>query len=301
MSREVQGDAPADAGVPVEAKPLPGPLGRMAAPRPGWRRTGAVLALITATSLAGLGGWTAAGAWQPPQPPPPPEAVTAVAIEATADAISRPNPVRGRMLVRLTNPGDHPVSVVGFEPARDATFITGLDPRRLDVPAGGSAEVLLQVGVRCGSAAVLDLPGLRIRRPDGGLRPLPLTGAPDALAQLCAAWPGQEPLVVDQVHRDFERLAVVLRSPGGRTTRVQSVLAGAVPLTVTALPITVDGGDTTIWLQPPGRCPARWQQTGIPERLMLGLDIGGPAELSLRLGPALADWILATACRPGSL
>ena len=198
----------------------------------------------------------------------------------------------------VANAGSDPVSVVGFEPAGDGGFIAGLDPRRLLVPAGGSADLRLQIGVRCGSATPLGLPGLRIRRPDGGIRPVTVTGAADALATLCTRWPGQEPLVLDQIRPDGNRLALVVRVPGGRSTRIDAVYAGSVPLVVSPLPTTVDGGRTTIWLQPPARCPVRWQVTGIPEQVTIRIEVGGPAELTVPLGPAMADWVLATACRP---
>lgn len=259
-----------------------------------WRLPGALLAVLLTGSL----GWLAAGAWQPPAPPPPPEAVTATVLDARADG-DRPTPIRGRMRVTVENPGDHAVAVVGFEPSRDSGFVLGLDPRRLEVPAGGSADLVVQFAVRCGDAAPLDLPGLRVRRPDGGLRPIPLEGATDALAALCSGWPHQEPLVVDSVRRDGDRLALRLRVPGGRSTRIDSAAAGAFVLTVSDLPNTVDGGGTTVWLVPPASCPVRWQQTGIPRTLTLQGDLGGPATLTLTIGSLMSDWILDTACPRG--
>ncbi len=331
MSREVQGDAPADAAVATATRVsgMPGGLGApgsfpaialtdqldrldrlargpwaqalgrlglgpaqaLATGPARWRAPGSVLAIL----LTGALGWLAAGAWQPPPPPPPPEAVTAAVLDARADG-NRPTPVRGRMRVVVQNDGDHPVSVVGFEPPRDSGFVMGLDPRRLEVPAGGRADLVLQFAVRCGAATPLDLPALRIRRPDGGLRPVPLAGATDALATMCAGWPDQEPLVLDSVGRDGDRLQLRLRVPGGRSTRLDDASAGAVRLAVSTLPTTVDGGGTTVWLQPPRQCPVRWQQTGIPRTLTLQGDLGGPATLTLPVGAMLSDWILDTAC-----
>jgi hypothetical protein len=339
MSREVQGDAPADAavatatrtsGTPAAAlsaddRPPPGadtwlpgtgPLAALVArwdrydrvgrfERPGklgggalrgpgsWRAPTSALAVL----LVGVLGWLAAGAWQPTSAPPSPEAVTASVVDARADG-DRPTPIRGRMRVVLQNSGDHPVSVVGFEPALDSGFVLGLDPRRLEVPAGGRADLVLQFAVRCGEAGPLDLPGLRVRRPDGGLRPVPLTGATAALAGLCAGWDHQEPLVVDTVARDGERLALRLRVPGGRSTRIDEVRAGAVRLRASDLPTTVDGGGTTVWLLPPDSCPVRWQQTGIPRTLVVQADLGGPATLTLTVGSLMSEWILDTVCTP---
>lgn len=305
MSREVQGDAPADAtrtaartlgASPWRPGPgrwtllLTGPADRAPA---GWRAVAALLAAL----LTGALGWLAAGAWQPPPAPPAPEPVTATVLTARAEG-DRPVPVRGRMRVAVQNGGTDPVSVVGFEPPRDAGFVMSLDPRRTEVPARGRIELTVQFAVRCGSAVPLDLPGLRIRRPDGGLRPLPLAGVTDALARMCTGWTGQEPLVLQEAARDGDRLRLLLRVPGGRSTRLDAATAGTVPLTVSDLPITVDGGGTTVWLAPPARCPVRWQQSGLPRVLSLQADLGGPAVLSLVVGPQLSDWILDTACRP---
>lgn len=354
MSREVQGDAPADAAVatatrtsgtpgaaPPTAPQQAGPPGNdPSRPEQSWpeqtwaeqtwpeqtwadasweslpwlralRRSGAgsLTARLTGTgpgrwrlpramlavALTGALGWLAAGAWQPPPPPPPPEAVSAAVLDARADG-NRPTPVRGRMRVVVQNDGDHPVSVVGFEPPRDSGFVMGLDPRRLEVPAGGRADLVLQFAVRCGAATPLDLPALRIRRSDGGLRPVPLAGATDALATMCAGWPQQEPLVLDSVDRDGDRLRLRLRVPGGRSTRLDEAFAGAVRLVVAPLPAPVDGAGKTFWLEPPRQCPVRWQQTGIPRTLTLQGDLGGPATLTLTVGPLMSDWILDTTC-----
>jgi hypothetical protein len=200
------------------------------------------------------------------------------------------------MRVLVLNNGSAPVAVTGFEPPRDAGFLMSLDPRRAEVAGLGRAELVVQFAVRCGSPVPLDLPALRIRRSDGGLRPLPLVGATDALARVCAGWSRQEPLVVDQVAREGDRLRLLLRVPGGRSTRLEVAAAGTVRLSVSDLPVTVDGAGTTVWLQPPAECPVRWQQSGLPRVLTLQADLGGPAVLALSIGPALSDWIMDTAC-----
>lgn len=327
MSREVQGDAPADAavgtaprttGLPPDDRPPPAATGTFGGPFAGpfagraarvavgrilpgrladltrGRPSAALVALLTLL-LTGACGWLAAGAWQPPAPPPPPEAVTAVALDARPETAD-PSPI-GLLRVQLRNAGDHPVDVVGYETPRYSAFITGLQPRRLTVPAGAGRELLVRFGVSCGGTAPLDLPGLRVRRPDGGLRPVPLDGVAEALARFCSDSERLAPLVLDSVRRDGDRLELRLRVPGGRTTRVDAASAGAVALDGSDLPTSVDGGGTTVWLSPPDRCPVRWQQTGIPRSLSLQADLGGDATLTLRVGSLMSDWILDTACR----
>ena len=298
MSREVQGEAPADAvpgqrGLPHRAE---AGVARLVPRQVFPPRRGRTAVLAGLVSLVGcLAGWTAAGAWAPENPTTPPEAVTATVRDVRADADSRPEPARARLVVDVANASSGAVVVVGHATSFDAASITGLEPRNLRIAAGASHAVEIEVAVACSGPAPLRSPALRIRRADGGIRPVPVTGASQALLAVCAAGSGQQlPLVIDKVWLDGRRLAVVMSSPSGRTTQVQAVRAGGVALA--ASQATIAGEDTTIWLDPPGDCPQTWRSDGIPQQINLDVDVGGPASLILPVGPALADWILDNSC-----
>lgn len=302
MSREVQGEAPADAvpgqrGLPQRVETG---MARLV-PRQGFpRKRGHTALLVGVVCVVGcLGGWTAAGAWAPANPPTPPEAVTATVRDMRLDPDSRPEPARARLVIDVVNASPGAVVVVGHATSFDAASITGLEPRALKIAAGASRAVEVEVAVACSGPAPLRAPALRIRRTDGGIRPVPVTGASQALLAVCAAGSGQQlPLVIDKVSLDGRRLAVVMSVPSGRTTQVQAVRAGGVALA--ASQATIGGGDTTIWLDPPVDCPQAWRSDGVPQQITLDVDVGGPGSLSLQIGPALADWILADSCPAAS-
>jgi hypothetical protein len=302
MSREVQGEAPADAvpgqrGLPqrVEAG-----MARLV-PRPAFpRKRGGTALMAGLVSVVGcLAGWAAAGAWAPTNATAPPEAITATVRDMRPDPDSRPEPARARLVVDVVNATPGAVAVVGHSTSFDAASITGLEPRSLKIAAGASRSVVLQVAVACSGPAPLRSPALRIRRADGGIRPVPVTGASQALLAVCAAGTAHQlPLVIDKVSLDGRRLALVMTSPSGRTTEVHAVRAGGVALAATQA--TIAGGETTIWLDPPVDCPQAWRSEGVPQQVSVDVDVGGPASITLPVGPALADWILADSCPAAS-
>jgi hypothetical protein len=298
MSREVQGEAPADAvpgqrGLPqrVEAG-----MARLVPRQVFPRKRSRTVMLAGVVSVVGcLTGWTAAGAWAPANPTNPPEAVTATVRDMRLDPDSRPEPARARLVIDVANASPGAVVVVGHATSFDAASVTGLEPRALRIAPGASRPVEVEVAVACSGPAPLRSPALRIRRADGGVRPVPVNGASQALLAVCAAGTGQQlPLVIDKAWLEGRRLAVEMSVPSGRTTQVRAVRAGGVALS--ASQATIAGEGTTIWLDPPVDCPQPWRSEGVPQQITLDVDVGGPASLSLPVGPALADWILADSC-----
>jgi len=303
MSREVQGEAPDDAR--ADPRTLQERMEAGAARlhlsgvvrHTGRRRTALLVALVCLAG--GLGGWALAGAWSPATRAAEPDAVTATVRDVVAEAGDRPVPTRGHLLVEVVNASAGTIVVTGHDVSYDAAQITGVVPRILEVPAAASRTLEVDVAVGCTGPAPLRSAPLRLRRMDGGIRPLPVNGASQALTTLCATAGGpQSPLVIHEAHPEGGRLALVMSAPSGRTTEVEAVRAGGVPLVTTQA--TVAGASTTIWLEPPYDCPMAWRSTGIPQQVSLDVDVGGPASLTLQVGPALADWLLATSCPGGS-
>src|SRR6185503_10590648 len=117
------------------------------------------------------------GAWAPANPTNPPEAVTATVRDMRLDPDSRPEPARARLVIDVANASPGAVVVVGHATSFDAASVTGLEPRTLRIAPGASRPVEVEVAVACSGPAPLRSPALRIRRADGGIRPVPVNGA----------------------------------------------------------------------------------------------------------------------------
>jgi hypothetical protein len=300
MSREVLGQAPADAGEPLAPPHATGSPGSAARPR----RLRRVLALAAAAVTGCTSGWLLAGTAETGN-------LTGSALGVTAQVVIwRPDfasarPLRGTLQVSVINAGARSVRVTGYDASVSAASIAGLErPAGIDaVPAGQTSTLALRVSVRCDGELPLRLPSLRLRLADGTQRPLPVLGGNAAVAGLCSSRRDQQLLVSDRrPHRDREYYGVLLRSPSGRPTRVQAARAGGYPISVAPLPSTIGAAGTMIWLTPPARCPQVWRTAGFPGGLDLDVDLpaGELTTVSVEVGPALARWLLDSGCPEGA-
>lgn len=263
------------------------------------RRRHAVAAGLTAVLLAicGASGWIAARLWTdtPSSPVGDEPAAWAVVVDAR---------LRGetgaRLLVdvtvRLTNLGRAPMILTGAETTFDAGSVEAVVPDSVPVRPGEAVEVVARSAIACRSPLPLRLFPLQVRRADHTLVTVPISGATAALTAVCGAQDlDSAVLALTRVAPDGNRLALVLRSPTGRTTGVVGAHAGGVQLTGRPFG-AFDGNDRILWLDPPRTCPAPWLAGGLPRIVTLEIDAGGPATVDLDTGFALARWLRAGPC-----
>jgi hypothetical protein len=207
--------------------------------------------------------------------------------------------LRADLDVRVRNTSTEPMDVLGAQGSFRAAQVTGIDALPRTVPPGDVTILKVHVVALCSSPQPLTLPGLSVRGPDGVRRELPVQGGSAALTDVCQT--GPSPLLeVVTTRADGDRLALTLRAGSGRSTRVLALRAGGVLLSGTPLPAGIDGQGRTVWLDPPTACSPTWVSADLPDTLDTDVDVGGPATVRLRVGPALPAWLLERACRAGA-
>lgn len=247
----------------------------------------AAAALLTMTS-AGIGyAWSGSARARGPL-------VTAAVTGAVG--VAGEDPPQALLAITVTNPGPGEVGVVGYADLTSSGAVGGFEPPDALVNAGETVELSVGIMLHCDRPRPLMLPDLALELPSGARRTVTAMGAPAVLTDLCSRGPPQtRPLQVTSARVDGPRLLVEVASPSGRRTRIDQVRAGGVVLGV-RLPVEVDRTRHTLALQAPATCPTPWQVSGVPTRLLLEVDTGGPAVMSLPLGEPLVRWVLATAC-----
>jgi hypothetical protein len=261
--------------------------------RTGRYLLGALLTCVFAVGFVGQGHWRIGAR-------PASVAVSAAAVEAVGGAGARP-PVRVVVQVAVTNEGSETIRVKGADARVPSAVPALLDPRDAEVMPGRVTHVDLALLLDCRTRERLDLPTLTIALPDAARRTLPITGA-GRLVEACArSAPATRPITAGKPVRGGARLIIPLSSPTGRRIEVRAVSAGAVRLGAGGLPLAV-GENTPLRLTAPATCPPEWRVAGVPGALTVDTDdgTGTPASVPLRVGSALTDWFLATACRPGT-
>lgn len=245
------------------------------------------------------------------------------AVTGSFGGIGSSQPVRVRLQVGVVNTGDAPVRVVGSWSDTRTTAVRSLTPSVIEVPAGGTGYVAVDVSVACTWPTELTLPSLRLEEPDGQEQPLPLTGAAAALTDACSRGiPGARPVEVvsakstnlvagppqkqpgkdvpsgtaDDATHPAEQLRLVLNSPSGRTTQIVGITAGGVGLAQAGQQATVltGGRPATLTLTAPATCPEQWRAAGLPTTVRA--DLGDGSAPLLQIGSVLSTWLLATAC-----
>ena len=264
-------------------------------PRRGLLLVAALAALVVGTGL----GWSATAAWD--RTADGPEITASGVPTAVVTGVQTSIGVRGRttleLIVRVANPGPEQLTVAGVRRSFTAGDIDVIETRDLVVPPRGEADAAVRATVACASPRPLRLPELLLRtpgRPDVGV---PLVGDGRALVTACESQTG-DPHVLDLVRTepDGRRLRMVITSASGRTTVVNRISAGSVPLAGRPLPATVDAEERTVWLDPPAVCPPEWLADGLPRTVDLEVDAGAEATVTLDLRYALARWLRAGPC-----
>ena len=268
--------------------------------RPGRRRRRRRAAVLSFAVLVGtLAGWCGDAAWRSAQATDAllrTAGLSVVVIDAehTGDG---PTTLTADLTVRLTNLGLVPVELSGAETTYDAAAVVALDPPHVSVPVHAQRSAVLEVAVGCRSPQPLDLPPLQVQTPDGALSSVLADGAGQVLADLCnAALPADRLVRPLEVSRVATQLRVVVTACSGRTTELQAIRAGGVPLLGRPLPATVDGEARTLWLDRPPDCPQAWRRSGFPESLEADVDVGSQATVTIPLGYQLTAWLLDGPC-----
>ncbi len=282
-----------DALLPQGAPPVPPPVGP-ATPLPPTGRARRVAVLVAAL-LAAVGGWTWTGLARSAQAlAGRGDTTAAVALVTGARPGERESQVvRGVFDVTVRNVGGVPFQVRGTAASLGAVAVEAVDGAG-EVAPGASRQLLLHVWVSCASPLPLRLPALRLTGPDGGSGAV-VRGGAAVLAGWCAGV-DRDLLELAGTTGDGDRLRVVLRVPSGRTTRIDAVRAGGVLLSASPLPIWLGGQASTLWLTPPRPCPRAWSAGGLPTSVDLDADVGGPATVSVAVGPDLARWLAEHGC-----
>jgi len=268
---------------------------------PARRRLRVRVAVLVAAALAGgTVGWTGVGSWRASDVRAPTQARQGTAVVTFSFATSAQGEgLRADLDVRVRNTDTEPMDVLGAQGSFRAAQVTSIDGLPRTVPPGDSTTLKLHVVALCSSPQPLVLPGLSVRGPDGVRRELPVQGGSAALTDVCQT--GPSPLLeVVSTRLDGARLALTLRAGSGRSTRVLSLRAGGVLLSGSPLPAGIDGQGRTVWLDPPSSCSPTWVSADLPDTLDTDVDVGGPAGVRLRVGPALPAWLLERGCRAGA-
>ena len=297
--------APAPAPAPDPA-PDPGPTPAPADPatrqgpvvRASRSRSVLVATLVALAAGTGL-GWSATAAWN--RTADGPEVTASGVPTAVVTGVQTSIGIRGRttleLIVRLANPGPERLTLADVRRSFTAGDIDVIETEGLVVPPRGAADAALRATVACASPRPLRLPELLLRapgRPDVGV---PLVGDGRALVTACESQTG-DPHVLDLVRTepDGRGLRMVITSASGRTTLVNGISAGSVPLAGRPLPATVDAEERTVWLDAPATCPQEWLADGLPRTVELEVDAGAEATVTLDLRYALARWLRAGPC-----
>lgn len=290
---------------PIGAGPGPadpaGPAGPASPSSPTRHRLRArVAVLVAALLVGGVVGWTGMGSWRAGDARAPTQTRQGTAVVTFSFATSAQGEgLRADLDVRVRNTGTEPMDVLGAQGSIRAAQVTSIEALPRTVPPGASTLLKVHVVALCGSPQPLVLPGLSVRGRDGVRRELPVQGGSAALTDVCET--GPSPLLeVVSARADGPRFALTLTAGSGRSTRVLALRAGGVPLSGSPLPAGIDGRDRTVWLDPPSTCSPTWISADLPDTLDSDVDVGGPATVRLRVGPALPTWLLEQGCRAGA-
>jgi hypothetical protein len=303
VSREELGDAIAETADRIRralsgaAPGLPNAPSAPTAPRvkPADRADVAPAALLAV--LLGAIGWFAASAWMDGAETPVRDGPVGWAVVLE----TRPRGESGTralvdVVVQVTNLDRTPVTLTGAETTFDAGAIEAVAPDSLALRPGAGERVTVHAAVGCRSPLPLRLFPLQFRRVDHTLVTVPISGATAALAAVCETQgPTAQVLTLTRAAPDGDRLALMLRSPTGRTTKVLAVRAAGVAFTGRPLGV-IDGNESILWLDPLPTCPADWRTAGLPRSITVDIDAGGPATLDLDTGYALARWLRTGPC-----
>lgn len=302
MSREVIGDAP-DLAAPEpqrfatalrasrQALLPPGAVTELKPPRLARRHTAALAAAVLVTS--------ATVTFAASRPPADPARGVVAAVTGATAAVAPAGDAGHRVLltIAIANPGSESVRVDGYAPTTRSSAATPVDRPTAHVGASETVEITVDVNLRCTAAAAPSLPRLVLAEEDGGRRAVTAVGAVSAFTDLCAEGPlTGHSLVSTGSHREGTDLLVDVASPAGRRTAIRRIEAAGVQLDAGELPVGVGRRPVTLRLRPPTACPSAWRQDGIPTRLDVEVDTGGPAAVRVVVGPELARWALDVGC-----
>jgi hypothetical protein len=250
-------------------------------------------------------------------------AVGAIVTDVVGGAGSR-KPVRVTVSMAVTNVGTEQVRVLSPDSTGDGTAVLALSPSELLVEPGMIGRIDADVTLDCHlPEQLLRLPDLRLQLRDGTRRELPVSGSGKLLEACSRAIPEVRPLVATlpnptptptanptptaTTRADDDRFTVRLNSPTGRRIDIREIRAGGVVLKTSPAALTIVGqAQVVVQLTAPKPCPQQWQVAGIPNTLTVDLlpdpaqapnaDPKFGATIQLRLGAALASWLLATSC-----
>ncbi|HST84252.1 MAG TPA: hypothetical protein VLL08_21125 [Kineosporiaceae bacterium] len=250
-------------------------------------------------------------------------AAGAIVTDVVGGAGTR-TPVPATVSLAVTNVGLERVRVLGTEANGLGTVVQNLTPPDLELDPGMIGRFDADVTLDCKLSKPLRMPDVRLELPNGKLRRIPVSGSGMLLEACSRAAPSVRPLVAalstptPTPTQPTHLLTVQLSSPTGRQVEVRNIRAGGVALRISPPTVTITGrAPVDVQLTAPQGCPVQWLVAGVPTVLTVDLrpaSAPGPRPTSsqepvsdaefgstvqLRLGPALASWLLA-ACSAAS-